>query len=257
MLPTHCPSCGEQLAVDRDTRRRSIRCPRCERNVIDSDALRFARKDKDDRPRRPRKRGPRVLVILGIVFGSLFFVCGGSCGMIWYFMVHEIDEPVTAADKEVIATGEYVAGFLDDIEADPKKGEYHKVRHHDGSRELIYEYTKPDDANEPLYVNHHVFVERSAKDASEGFAVEQLADKLGANRADGVQEVERNDLWKWGDRSRCILLQSGGKPFGQIFVGLKGKRYFTLTISGGYFTDAEAIKTFIDPLLKKLENYNP
>jgi hypothetical protein len=183
-------------------------------------------------------------------------VCGGGVALFYFVFIHEIDEPVGAADKEVVITAEYAATFVDHLAVDPNKGKFRKVRYLDGSREMTYEYGNPEETDEPLYVWHTISVERNAKDARDAYAGLQFANRLGLGKAEGVQEVERNDLWTWGDQSRCVVLHSQGQPFGNIFMGRKGRRYFVLIISGLYFNKAVDIKSFLDPLLKKLDSYD-
>jgi hypothetical protein len=187
----------------------------------------------------------------------MFLLCGGAAGLFYFAFIREIEEPVAAADKEVVLTAEYAATFANDLAADPNKGNFRKVRHLDGSREMTYEYGNPDDPNEPVYVSHTVTIERNDKEARDAYAGMQLVDRLGLGKAEGVREVERNDLWKWGDQSRCIVLHNDqGQPFGNVFMARKGRRYFVLVISGLYFNKTEAIKELLDPLLKKLDGYD-
>jgi hypothetical protein len=204
----------------------------------------------------PRRKKSLALLIVGIVLGSVLLLCGGGSAFIYFLFIYEIDEPVTASDKEVLITAEYVATFADDIAVDPSKETIAKVRHLDGCRDLIYEYDKPENADAPLYVTHMVFVEPSPKAAKDAYAGLRLARNLGVGKSDDVDEIVRNDLWSWGDESQCIVLQSRGQSFGNIFMGRKGRRYFVLVISGLYFDKQEDIKALLDPMLKKLDNYD-
>jgi hypothetical protein len=260
-----CPMCGDSVSVPDEAPGGHALCARCQElgatPRVDGDPPRnpppLPRRRPGPRDGRPRRRKPRVLLIVGIVLTAVFLACGGGVAFFYFVFIHEIDEPVTAADKDVVVTAEYAATFADDIVVDPNKGTFRKVRHLDGSREKIYEYGTEDDSDEPVHVSHTVTVERNAKEARDAYAGLQLGTRLGMGRVEGVQEVERNDLWKWGDQSRCVMLHnSQGQPFGHIFMARKGRRYFVLVISGLYFNKAEGIKAFLDPLLKKLDNYD-
>lgn len=265
-MPTTCSTCGDYIDWPDDSPGRPVRCERCRELGVASDLYddRVRTESADEprpRPRRRRRPDPpprktRIGLIIGAIVGLLFLVCGGGITLFWLVFLHEIDEPVTAADKQVMVTGEYVASFSDNINADETKGGYSKVRHFDGSREMNYEYDKPDNPNLQLYVSHTIGVERTAKEASDAYGGMQFASRLGLGRAEDVQEVERNDLWSWGDRSRCIMLHSNGQPFGQMFMGVKGRRYFLLVISGLYFNTKDDLKAFLDPMLKKLDGYD-
>jgi hypothetical protein len=254
-----CPTCGERVVVREGSVGAAIRCPHCQDSIDgrapDRDTVRDA-PGSPRRKRRSRRRKPRVLLIVGSVLLILFLVCGGCSTLVYFAYYHEIDEPVTAADKEVMVTAEYVATFSDDIQVDPKKDKFKKVRHLDRSREMSYEYGDPEDQNQPVYVNHMVCIERNAKEARDAYAGLDFFTKLGVGKADGVVEIDRNDLWKWGDQSRCVVLHYGGKPYGNMFMGLKGRRYFVIVISGLYFDKAEDIKAFLDPKLLKLDGYD-
>jgi hypothetical protein len=122
---------------------------------------------------------------------------------------------------------------------------------------MNYEYDHGDDAVNPLFVSCQVGVDTSADDAQASYAGLKFGARIGIAGGGGgqVTESERNDLWKWGDQSRCILLQSNGTTAGNIFMGQKGKRYFMVVIGGTGLTTKEQIKALLDPLLKKIESY--
>jgi hypothetical protein len=261
-----CPMCGDSVVVPDESAGRHVLCRRCRELTaapppVDQERPRepppLPGRRPGSRDDRPRRRKPRVLVIVGIVLASVLFVCAGGAGLFYLVFLHEIDEPVTAADKEVMVTAEYAASFADDVAVDPNNGTYRKVRYLDRSREMIYEYGLDDDSTEPVHISHTVSVERNAKEARDAYAGVQFGTRIGIGRVEGIEEVERNDLWKWGDQSRCVILHNAqGQPCGNVFMGRKGRRHFLLVITGLYFDKAENIKAFLDPLLLKLDNYD-
>ena len=119
------------------------------------------------------------------------------------------------------------------------------------------EYESPDGADDILYVYCTVGIEPTATDAQYAYSGVRLGTKIGFGMGGGdkVQEVERNDLWQWGEHSRCVLLQSSGKQVGNVFMARKGRRYFVLVLVGVYFDNPEVIHELLDPMLQRLQNY--
>src|SRR5262245_43932402 len=113
MIPSRCPHCGEDIIVRRGDADSTIRCETCGQVVHEPEA------DTDDRPRSrrrpPPKKKSRVLLIVGLVCGVMFLGCAGVCGLIYFVSIHEIDEPVTEADKKDMLTAEHVVGFVDNV----------------------------------------------------------------------------------------------------------------------------------------------
>jgi hypothetical protein len=212
-----------------------------------------------ERVRRPRRKGRSVLFIVGVIAGVLLLGCGGLGALCYVLFIHETEEPVTAADRELVITAERLAQFVPTLHPDPSRGTLRKVRHFDGSREITYEYETPEGADEPLYVNFLVGLERNAQDATYSYTGQKIGTKIGMRLEGGghLQEVDRNDLWHWGDDSRCALLTNGGKPVGNVFMARKGSRYFSLMIVGVYFQEAGPIRELLGPMLQRLDNYTP
>jgi hypothetical protein len=67
-----------------------------------------------------------------------------------------------------------------------------------------------------------------------------------------VKQVERNDLFKWGDASKFCLLESKGMPVGVVFSARKETRVFLITISGVYFDDSAEIEELLGERLRAL-----
>src|SRR5262249_50023127 len=149
MISTICPRCGVPLNVPDEFAGREVRCGGC-RTVFaaplpPADVLPVLEEaDPDPAPpprrrppygRRPplqRRRGGRTLLLVGIVAGVLLLGCVGGAGVIYLLFVHEIEEPVTAADRGVVITAEDVARFVPMLKFEPGRGTFRKVRHLDG-----------------------------------------------------------------------------------------------------------------------------
>ncbi|HTU20771.1 MAG TPA: hypothetical protein VMG10_22150 [Gemmataceae bacterium] len=229
----------------------------------------------EDLPKPPlhRKRTARtVLVTCGIIAAAFVVFCGGGATLTYFLYIHGFEEPLTARDRDLLVTAERVESFarakarevrfegvgirLIPVVIDPALGKARKVRHLDGSRELEYEYKSSGGATSVLGITHIIGVDRSAEAARYGYEGLDFGTsfRLRLENKD-ISQVERADLWSWGDTSRCIVLYKGDAPIGNIFMGCKGRRYFQLAISGVYFDNAQAIRELLQPFLQKLESY--
>jgi hypothetical protein len=197
-----------------------------------------------------------VLLTCGILAAVFLVMCGGG-GMLMYFLfIHDIEESLTAEDRDLPITAERLQPFLATLRIDPALGKQRKVRHLDGSRELEYEYESLEGANSVLYISHNIGLERSVDAARGAYGGLGIGTSIGLRLENtNIRQVERADLWSWGETSRCIVLYSGDAPIGNIFMGRKGRRYFHLTISGVYFDKADAIRELLQPFLQKLDSY--
>jgi hypothetical protein len=256
----------------------AVRCPRCQHEftlgdtpppssqsfVLEKTAAvepsAPARQSNDDLKElpRPRLRHRRPLLFTcGVVGGVLLLVCGGLGTLLYFVFIRDIEEPVTAADRELPISAEHLGRWVNGLGVDPTRGTLRKVRHLDGSRELEYEYESPDGSSHPLYVAHSIGVERSAQDASGAYGGLSIGTELEAHLSGKtLRQVERRDLWSWGDSSRCVVLYNGDDPVGNIFMARKGRRYFQLRIIGIYFENAKAINDLLGPFLRKLDSYD-
>lgn len=124
-----------------------------------------------------------------------------------------------------------------------------------GSTEVSYEYDPPGD--EGIFLSSSITVDRSAREARDSFTGMKLGMGLMFSAEKDVDTEERNDLLKWGDESRALVLTAGGQPVGNVFLARKGRRVFFLTIAGVYFDDPEAFGELIVPKLEKMELFEP
>ena len=273
MINITCPDCGNEFAISDRSAGQEVRCDVCQYVFVAPDSPTEAAEDRMEwerqrnrPPRRSRRddyrpppkkrfRNSNTFVFL-VVAGVMFLMCGGFCLFSYIAFVHEIDEPVAQADKDVVVTAEHVSQFVDNLKYDKDRGKFSKVRHLDGSKEMSYEYEAAEGDQEGLYVNCIVGITNSPTEARDAYGGLKLGTKIGMSAAQDLTEVERNDLWSWGDDSRCVLLQNGGKSVGNIFMGRKGKRYFALFLVGVYFDKKDDIKEFLDAILKKIESYD-
>lgn len=267
MLTLSCPGCGAELSVDEQLAGCPIHCRHCrhEFTVPESPPVATAAAPPawpEERRERPKRRPSRVRSILftcGIVSFVLLLACGGLGTAIYVFFIREIEEPVTAGDRGLVITAERLAHFVPTLQPDPSRGNVRKVRHLDGSRELTYEYEAAEGDEKPLYVNHEIGVERSAEDARYAYGGLGIGTNIGLRLGGtgNLRQVERNELWRWGDDSRCVVLVNGDARVGNLFMARKGRRYFSLMIVGVYFEDRQAIQELLGPMLQRLDSYEP
>jgi hypothetical protein len=196
----------------------------------------------------------------GWIVGAVLLGIVALGALVYFRFIYEIEEPVTAADRAVVITAEHVAKFQPGFRPNPGLGNFKKVRHLDGSMELTYEFETPDGAEVPLYVYCLVGVEPTTSDAKSVYAGLGLGEgsqslTTAVKVQEQLQEVERNDLWGWGDKSRCALLKTHGEIVGNFFMARKGRRYFALVITGVCFEDPPLIVQLLGPMLERLENY--
>ncbi|HEY7311564.1 MAG TPA: hypothetical protein VH643_19530 [Gemmataceae bacterium] len=269
MITVHCPGCGAALPVDDRLAGCPIHCRHCRHEFTVPESAPVAERapspsvswpeEQVERPRRKPRKGRSVLFTCGIIAAVVVLACGGLGTAFYFVFVHEIEEPVTAADRGMVITSGRLAEFIPALQHDPSRGKLRKVRHLDGNRELTYEYEAEEGEDNSLFIQHQIGVERTAQDAQYAYGGLGIGTNIGLRilGSGKVRQVERNDLWRWGDDSKCILLMNGDNKVGNLFMARKGRRYFTLMIVGVYFENSNAIQQLLGPTLQRLDSYEP
>ena len=103
-----------------------------------------------------------------------------------------------------------------------------------GSVSVEYEFEAPETLGLP-YLYSMVERHRSKSDACLSFSAGNLGAWLG-----GMELSERNDLFRFGDKSRFGVLIDEGEPFGNFFAMCRGNTAFMVILGGFYFDDGEA-----------------
>lgn len=202
------------------------------------------------RPRKSRKWLWIFLLIPTAVIGAILLFVGA----IALFIFTGQDEPVTAQDRAIIVDIHSLANWIENYTPSPQEESIKKTRYMDGSYDVEYEYSLPDDTD-GYYLACTVTVENSAEDASYNFfgfwkGFELVATGLGVN------VEERNDLFQWGDHSRFAVLKTEGQPVGNMFITRTDKYIFSIILSGVYFTDTESINDLLLEKLERLPSYS-
>ena len=153
------------------------------------------------------------------------------------------------ADESLLVTVERLAAFgllLPDGYAQHET--WKRDRRADGTALLAYEFQLPDHA--PPFVSSSVELHASARDACLSFAAGNLGLRLSS-----LESVERNDLFRYGEKSRFALVESQGKTVGNVFAMCHSRTALFVVIVGLYFDDADTWRALIEPTLQALEAF--
>mgnify|MGYP001164129529 CR=1 FL=1 len=189
--------------------------------------------------------------ILGLV---MLFVGGGLL-----FIATGKEEPVSAADRAVLVDIDQLSEWMFDEYVPEKRGEtLTKTRYIDGSYDIEYEYDIPEDLSAP-YLSCTVTVELTSSDAQTSYVAMWGGSQLALSLLSDIDidVVERNELFRWGERSRFAILSTEGEPFGNVFITRSGKYIFYMVMSGIYFDSHEGISGLLSKRLAQLPTYQP
>ena len=209
-------------------------------------------------PPAPRKKRTLIWILIlvpaSIVGVVMLFVGGGLL-----FIATGKEQPVTARDHAILVDIDMLAEWMYEEYIPEKRGEtLIKTRYIDGSYDIEYEYDIPEDMNAP-YLSCIVTVERTISDAQTSYVAIWGGSQLGFSLLSDIEIdlVERNDLFRWGDRSRFAILKTEGEPFGNVFITRTGKYIFYIIISGVYFDNHDGISGLLSEPLSQLSSYQP
>jgi hypothetical protein len=186
-----------------------------------------------------------------IVVGSIVGFVGICVLAVIVFTWLAREEPVTEKDKDVLVTAAHFVEWVEDFEVDHSLEKFRKIRNIDRSYELEYEYEA-----ESFYLSCLIGVDRTPSDAKQSYIALITGVSIGASLED-MEARERPEMMRWGDQSKCALLYVDDEPVGNLFACRKGKRTFLVIFSGAWFDDAESFRELLEPVLEKLDGYNP
>lgn len=205
-------------------------------------------------PAQPVKKSKTWLIVLIVVGVSLVAIVGMCVVAGLVFELTKKELPVQPRDREVVLDIQRLETFVDDYQSNPKHETIAKHRYMDDSHEVAYEYEDPGD--EGIYLICTVTVENNVSDAGTTFLAESKGTELGTAISD-VDIVDRDDVFRWGDKSRFALIKADNLPVGNFFVARKGTRVFSVVFGGVYFDDGDSVSELLMPVLSKLESYQP
>ena len=210
-------------------------------------------------PPPPPRKSRKLLWILILVPASILGVVMLFLSAGLLFVATGKEEPVSARDRAVLVDIDLLTEWMADEYIPEKRGEtLTKTRYIDGSYDIEYEYDIPEDLTAP-YLSCTVTVELTSSDAQTSYVAMWSGSQLGMSLLSDVEidVVERNDLFRWGDRSRFAILFTEGEPFGNVFIARSGKYIFYMVISGIYFDNREGISGMLSERLDRLQSYQP
>ena len=125
---------------------------------------------------------------------------------------------------------------------------FKRERWFDGSVMIDYEFDAPEELGLP-YLSSSAERHPSRSDACMSFTAGNVGAQLG-----GMELDERNDLFKYGDKSSFGLLVSEGNPYGNFFGMCRGKTTFMVMLGGYYFDDGETWGELLKGPLEALDS---
>ncbi|WP_066629587.1 hypothetical protein [Labilibacter marinus] len=123
----------------------------------------------------------------------------------------------------------------------------------DGSKSIDYSYELLDSEEYlPLVYSITIDIERTIKDAKETYTIGKGALAIGG-KISGQGAIEIDSLNLQGDDTYYALRTYGDEPNGHFYMLRKGRRVYTLIISGVYTSDHSLLTELILPKVEKLE----
>lgn len=121
----------------------------------------------------------------------------------------------------------------------------------DGQVTVEYEFEAPEELGLPYLYS---FAELHHPSNAEACASLSAGDF--AMRLSGVEISERNDLFRFGDKSRFVLLVEEGEPYGNYFAMCRGNSAFMVLLNGFYFDDGDIWGELLRPTLDAIDTMN-
>ena len=176
---------------------------------------------------------------------AAFFLLLAAIGLV----ACSVSEDLTESERALLLTEA-------DLRREPTPalaGKYQKVSRIDKSRELSYVYEKEGSG---LYLSNTLTVDTSAANALVTEGAQKTGLMIGL-RVNGVVEEPIAQSVKYGDRSSLTILKKDGRPMGNVFTAVAGKKVYVVIFSGIYFDDAAAFDSFIAGKIDAILKYDP
>jgi len=210
-----------------------------------------------EEPYPHRRKKSKVWIVLLLVIGIPVTLVLGivTLGVLFYATAKDL--PITPADRSVLPTAAYLSDWFEDFDPTAGTETLTKKRFLDRSIDLDYTYEDADDADPFVYITCTVTVDTKPSDARITYEAGSAGSSIGLGIT-GVTRQERNDLFSWGERSRCgILVGELDQPVGNQFICLSGTKTFEWLVVGVYWDDGEALAEVLEPLLSRLATWAP
>jgi len=169
----------------------------------------------------------------------------------------EIKLPVEESEKLMLLRAGDLAPYGYELEGIERYESFTKTRLSDGSYELEYEFETPDSEEEhPLFLYVIVTVEKNDLDAVLSHGAERFGAMHGLRKG-GIKEREVKNFYRYGDVSSFHVLEMDGQPVGNLFSARKGRRIYTLMITGMSFDDPQVWRELLQARLRQFSTYSP
>lgn len=164
--------------------------------------------------------------------------------------------PLREEDRPALLTVEDLAAYDVRFDDHERYEKFERTIYLDRSIDLDYEFELPDDAEEGFYMTVTAGFERTRKDARTSYALLK-GGFTAVTKFGGVDVVEADDPFRYGDESFFGFLENDGKKMGNLFVARKGIKTYMVVIVGIYFDQPEMWGELVGPYLEYVEGYDP
>lgn len=167
--------------------------------------------------------------------------------------------PFTPRELALLATASDFAALREGKIVHPEDETRYNTSYPDGSFHIGLMYARVDTEAEHIDLDDSVWIESSPE------AARTLMEDLihgesiaGGSLApfDGYDPVRTEDLFSWGEESRCYTLHFQDLAWGHVFIGREGRKIHHLHVEG-VVLDAEEFEAFLRPRLERLREYEP
>ena len=144
------------------------------------------------------------------------------------------------SDKAFIVRATDLVDFGYGFKPINKHESFDMTQYFDGSIDIDYEFETPDkEQKEPLYLNVTLTSEAQVSDALFAEGIEKVGRTFLLKQQSFTLKPLKGAK-KYGTSSALYLLMYQGQPTGNYFVCRKGKRTYTILISGNFYIDDPA-----------------
>lgn len=209
-------------------------------------AAQYGAQQRWQQPMYPPKKKSKLPLILGLVIGVPVLLFGAIIAATVLFVATSTDTVPTQTEMKTVMTIDDLSPWVVDFTPNKSLEKKTRTTYFDDSYDITYEYEHGDE----LYLYSSFTGEGSADDAKYSYSGIILGGMVADNE---IEEISRNDLFSWGDKSEFAIMHFKGEPIGNCFAGRKGGKVFHVVFSGVYFDDAESIRELFIPVLNRVE----
>ena len=215
-----------------------------------------ARGDFGSEPLARRKK-PKTVSLMVLAAASIAGVVVLMTTLGWLVLLAPSEATVAPQQRRLVVDIGAVAAQFDDYAPDAGRETVVCRRYFDRTFDIDYTYQRA--ANDRLYLKCTLTVAPTAAAAAKRYRRlwGQEPWQGGLFGTKDVALVQRDDLFSWGEQSRCGIIQSAGKPAGNLFVARKGTLVFYLLVAGACFDHREAFSSLVRPTLARIDREMP